>query len=101
MSQAAGAIYLPLDLPIPLPMLFGRQFVVRHDGSTGDTTMRSLTKIALTAAIALGAAAPAFAASGRQPVNRGHAPITDPAPPIIIDKCQPTGPPCRTRRDDA
>jgi hypothetical protein len=64
--------------------------------------MPNVTKLALAAAIVLGTAAAASAATKPHRAGPGHhPPIYNAAPPIINDACQPVGPPCRTHVDSA
>ena len=63
--------------------------------------MPSMTKLALAAAFVLSTAVTASAATATHRAGRAHPPIYNAAPPIILDACQPVGPPCRTHVDSA
>ena len=61
--------------------------------------MSSRTKIALAAAIVLGTAVTASAATKQHRASHGQPAIQNTAPGIISDRCLPVGPPCRTAPD--
>src|ERR1700726_3840187 len=66
---------------------------------SGDTTMSNTTKIALAAAIILGAAVTASAATKQPRASHGQPAVQNTEPGIISDRCLPVGPPCRTHPD--